>query len=269
MVDRATWLGAATSVAAGAAYMLATGAPRRYVVVNVAALTLGFAAASVMRRIPARDPNLAGGLTLAIGLLMVIIAFAGVEVDGASRWIRVAGLSLQPSLILLPVALVHFARNRGWLSSIGLAFASLGSTLQPDRALAGMLAAGLAALWLYRREPPITVALAAAMCAVTATMLQDDLVAPVPFVEQVVHSAFAFHGPAGVAIVGGLATMLLPAAAGWGPGTHEREMFAVFGATWLAVIAYSIVGNYPTPLVGHGSSAIVGYCLSAGALRRS
>jgi hypothetical protein len=26
------------------------------------------------------------------------------------------------------------------------------------------------------------------------------------------------------------------------------------------------VGNYPTPLVGYGSSAILGYCLSASAL---
>ncbi len=41
---------------------------------------------------------------------------------------------------------------------------------------------------------------------------------------------------------------------------------AVFGATWLAVIAFAIVGNYPTPLVGYGSSAIVGYCLSAAVL---
>ena len=38
-------------------------------------------------------------------------------------------------------------------------------------------------------------------------------------------------------------------------------MFAVFGATWLAVIAFAVVGNYPTPLVGYGSSAILGYCL--------
>ena len=37
-------------------------------------------------------------------------------------------------------------------------------------------------------------------------------------------------------------------------------------ATWLAVVAFAFAGNYPTPLVGYGSSAILGYCLSAAVL---
>jgi hypothetical protein len=76
-------------------------------------------------------------------------------------------------------------------------------------------------------------------------------------------TAFAFHLLTGLAIVAGLVTMLAPAAAGLNPGTKNREVFTVFGATWAAVIAFAIVGNYPTPLVGYGSSAILGYCLSA------
>jgi hypothetical protein len=87
------------------------------------------------------------------------------------------------------------------LSSIGLAIASIGLAMQHDCAMAGTLAAGLAALWLHRREPPVTVALAAALSGFTATMLSSDVVAPVPFVEQVVQSAFAFHVPTGLAII--------------------------------------------------------------------
>ena len=63
-------------------------------------------------------------------------------------------------------------------------------------------------------------------------------------------------------------TMLVPAAAGLRGGTPQPEVFAMFGATWLAVITFAIVGNYPTPLVGYGSSAILGYCLSAPRLTR-
>ena len=213
-----------------------------------------------------REQRLAGASTVAIGLLLLATALFGVHIEGASRWIRVAGISLQPSLILLPPAIVHFARNRGWLSSIGFAISGIALALQPDRAMAGTLAAGLAASWLHRREPLVAVALSAAISGFAATMLSADVVGPVSFVEHVVQSAFSFHGLAGLAIVAGLAAMLAPAAPALGARTRDRELFAVFGATWVAVIAFAIVGNYPTPLVGYGSSAIIGYCLSAAAL---
>jgi cell division protein FtsW (lipid II flippase) len=262
------WLCAATSVTLGATYLLAAGAPHRYVAVNAAALAVGVMAASLMRRVRLRERRLAGASTAAIGVLLLATAFYGVHIDGASRWIGVAGIPLQPSLILLPPAIAQFARVRGWLPSIGLAIAGIGLGMQPDRAMAGTLTAGIATLWLHRREPPVTVALAAALSGLAASMLRPDEVAPVLFVEQVVQSAFGFHVLTGLAIVAGLAAMLAPAAAGLGARTTEREVFAVFGATWLAAIAFAIVGNYPTPLVGYGSSAILGYCLSAAVLTR-
>ena len=36
----------------------------------------------------------------------------------------------------------------------------------------------------------------------------------------------------------------------------------MFGAIWAAVVLAAALGNYPTPLVGYGGSAIVGYLLS-------
>jgi len=262
------WLCAATSVALGAIYLFAAGAPHRYILVNAAALAIGVIVAASIRRVPVNDRRFAGTLAVATGLLMLATAFLGVRIEGASRWLGVPGISLQPSLILLPLAMVHFARDRGWPSSIGLAIAGIGLGLQPDRAMACTLAAGLTALWLHRREPPVTVALAAALAGLAATMLRADVVAAVSFVEQVVQSAFRFHVLTALAVVAGLATMLVPAAAGLSARRKEIEVFAVFGATWLAVIAFAIVGNYPTPLVGYGSSAILGYCLSAAMLTR-
>ena len=259
---------AATSVALGAIYMVAAGASQRYIVVNAAALAVGVLGASLIRRASMRDRRFAGASTIAIGLLLLATALFGVRVEGARRWIVVAGIALQPSLILLPLAIMLFAANRGWWASLGLMIAGLGLAMQPDRAMAGTLAAGLAALWLYQREAPVTVALAAAISGLVATMLRADVVAPVAFVERVVQAAFAFHVLTGLAIVAGLATMLMPAAAGFRTHTKQREVFAVFGVAWLAVIAFAIAGNYPTPLVGYGSSAILGYCLSAAVLTR-
>jgi hypothetical protein len=260
------WLCAVTSVALGAIYMFAAGAPQRYILVNAAALVIGVMAASLITRAPVRNGRLAGRSTIATGVLLLATALFGVHIDGASRWITVAGIALQPGLILLPISMVQFARDRGWLASLGLTIAATALALQPDRAMAGTLAAGLLALWFRRRETPVTAALIAAVIAFAATMMRADVVPPVLFVEQVVQSAFAFHLLTGVTVAAGLLTMLAPAAAGWRARAKERDTFVVFGATWLAVIVFAMTGNYPTPLVGYGSSAILGYCLSAAVL---
>src|SRR5690606_11790267 len=42
----------------------------------------------------------------------------------------------------------------------------------------------------------------------------------------------------------------------------NRAAHAVFGITWLGMVAAAALGNYPTPLVGYGGSAILGYALS-------
>lgn len=108
----------------------------------------------------------------------------------------------------------------------------------------------------------LALALAAAVAGFVAACIRPDVVPPAPYVEQVVQSSFAIHPLTGLAVVAGLITMLVPAAG-------ATDTFLIFGATWLAIIVAAILGNYPTPLVGYGSSAILGYCLSASQLRRT
>ena len=248
--------------------MYAAGAPSYYIVVNVAALAAGSLAAWLIRRIPVHDRQSAGIFTVAVGLMLLGIALLGPRVNGAARWIRIAGISLQPSLMLLPPAMVVYARNRTWLSSLGLIFAALALALQPDRAMAGTLAAALAVLWLYRRDPLVAISLAAASCAFAATLVRSDDVPPAPFVEQVVQSAFAFDTLAGLAIVVALIAMLIPAIVGAVTRKEAVAEFVVFGVMWLVMIGFAVAGNFPTPLAGYGTSGIVGYCLSAALLER-
>jgi hypothetical protein len=42
----------------------------------------------------------------------------------------------------------------------------------------------------------------------------------------------------------------------------------VFGTIWFSAVAAAALGNYPTPLVGYGGSAIVGYLFSVAMLPR-
>jgi len=265
---RPHWLTfAAMSIATGSAYMYAAGAPSYYILVNIAALGVGSTVAWLIRRAPAQSPHVAGIITVAVAMVLLGTGLLGPRVGGASRWIHVAGISLQPSLMLLPPAVVLFARIPDSLSAIGLLIIAVALALQPDRAMAGTLTIALAVLRFYRTNGPLTLSLAAAIVGFAVTLLRPDDVPPAPFVEQVVQSAFAFHTLAGLAIVAALVTMLLPAMFGLMTQTDGSAEFAVFGATWLGVIGFALVGNYPTPMVGYGSSGIVAYCLSAALLR--
>lgn len=253
----------------GLAYMTAGGAPMRYLAINAAALVLGFALAAAALA-SARSGRLElGPINLALGLALLLTSLFGVTVGGATRWISIGGLSIQPSLILLPALAVGFARGRDALSATGIVIAALALALQPDRAMAGALAAGMAALAIARPKRSTLVALAGAVIALTVTLARADVQPAMPFVDRIFYSSFDVHPLAGLAVVAGAVLMVLPAVIGWLRDADHRDVYLTFGAVWLATIAAAALGNYPTPLVGYGGSAIIGYVLSLIGLPRS
>lgn len=251
--------GAATGL--GLAYMAAAGAPAIYLAVNALALAMGLTLFAGIRS-SGQAPRLAGGGAVVLGGLLLATALFGGSVEGASRWIRVGGLSLQISLIVLPAMLVAFARGRDLLAATGVVLAAVALALQPDRAMAGALVAALAALALYRRDRWVVSTLVVAVAAFAVTLLRPDSLPAVPYVDGILYTAFQVHAIAGIAVVGGALLLVVPAIAGQRIDPENREVHAVFGAVWLAVIAAAALGNYPTPLVGYGGSAILGYALS-------
>jgi hypothetical protein len=94
------------------------------------------------------------------------------------------------------------------------------------------------------------------------TLARPDTLPPTAFVEQVYASAFGFSALAGLALLAGSTLLLLPLLA------LQRTDATVFAAVWLAILAASVLGNYPTPLLGYGGSGILGYLLCLAALPR-
>ncbi|WP_137861072.1 MULTISPECIES: FtsW/RodA/SpoVE family cell cycle protein [unclassified Sphingomonas] len=242
----------------GIAYMAIGGAPFGYPLRNLAALLIGFLAVGIVTHLPRTRLLAAGPVLLALGLFLLAASLLGVSYEGATRWISIYGLSIQPSLVLVPVLAIGFAAVRDRLSTLGVIVAAGALALQPDRAMAGALAAGLAALALVRPERNVWLALLAASAGFVATLLQPDVQPAMPFVDQILFTAFAVHPLAGLMVVAGSLLLLVPAYARW----RRDPGYAVFGALWLAIVLAAALGNYPTPLVGYGGSAIVGYLLS-------
>ena len=271
-IDRPRRLGmacAAAAVGLGFAYLAAAGAPATYFAINGAALLLGLLALGVLREAGRLGRIAPGSVSLALSGLLLLVSVRGVSADGVTRWVAVGGVMLQPSLILVPLIALSVVHAPGRSSALAVMVAAAALALQPDRAMAAALAAGLAALALVRRDRAVLVPLAAASLGFAVTMFRPDASPAVPFVDQIFYSSFAVHALAGSAVVGGAALMLVPAIAGLLRDPDHRPAYAMFGVLWLAVIAAAALGNYPTPLVGYGGSAILGYLISLIALPRA
>jgi cell division protein FtsW (lipid II flippase) len=268
LLDRPRLLGLLCAIGAvglGLAYMAAAGAPPRYLLVNLAALILGAAlwlalGTAALSRL-AND----GKAVLALTLPLIATAVAGASAEGAARWVFLGPLSVQVSLVLLPAAIVLYARSTDAIGTVAIALAACALAAQPDRAMAAVLVAGMVTVLLARAGRLPALALAAAIAGLSVAMLQPDSLAAVPFVDRILYTAFDIHAAAGAAVVAGCVLLLAPALAGW-RGHAERPALYAFGACWAAVIVAAAVGNYPTPLVGYGGSAVLGYLLSAALL---
>lgn len=258
-------VGVACAVAAtglGMAYMAAAGAPPLYLAVNVLALLMGLAFFGLLRPAAGEARTMPPAVMLAFGAALLATALFGSAVEGASRWFRVGGLSLQMSLILLPAMLVAFARGRDALSTLALVLAAGALALQPDRAMAGVLASSLTVLALRRRDGGVLAALGVAAAGFVVTLLRPDTLPAVPYVDHILYTAFDVHPLAGVAVVGGALLLIVPALAGRRLEARGGDACAVFGIAWLGMVLAAALGNHPTPLVGYGGSAVLGYVLS-------
>lgn len=269
VLDRPRLLGlvcAAGAVGLGLAYLAAASAPPVYIAVNLGALILGATMWLILdREIGARLAR-NGRTVLILSLPLLATAVLGVAVAGASRWVSVGPLNIQSSLVLLPAMIVLYSRSPDAMGTVGIAITALALGLQPDRAMAGVLTAGLLGCFLTKPDRLAALGLASAISALGATLLQSDALPAVPFVDRILYSAFDVHVLAGLGVLAGSVVLLLPAVANMRRWMNHRPVMLAFGLSWLGVVAAAALGNYPTPLVGYGGSAILGYLLSVALL---
>jgi cell division protein FtsW (lipid II flippase) len=254
------------AVGMGMAYMQAAGAPSRYLLVNFAALVLGATAWLALARTAGSRLAGAGPAVLALSVPLLLTALFGVAADGASRWVDVGPLSLQSSLIVLPVMTILYARRPDSIGTAGMIVAALALALQPDRAMAGVLLAALLALLLAAPGRLPAAAAAAAALALAWTLRIPDSLPASPYVDRILYTSFDVHPLAGAAVLIGAAALLVPALLAARRGGGAAAALLAFGGCWSAVLAAAALDNYPTPLVGYSGSAVLGYLLSVALL---
>lgn len=253
-----------TATLAGLAYLGLVGAPFSFLVMNGAALLLAVSVVWLvagplgLRVDAATGPICIGGALLLVGTVLL-----GPEVEGVRRWLALGPVLLQPGLVVLPLMLVMFSRLSNALATAGLVIAAVVLALQPDRALASALAAGLLVLFAFEQRPSTGVALLVALAASVATFLQPDALPAVEHVEGVYDQALRSGIAERILVFAGTGLFLLPGCWTFRSTAIQRPRLAAFGAFWAAVVIAAAVGNHPTPLLGYGPSAILGYLLGA------
>lgn len=262
--DRRALLWAAAAVLSGCALLVVMDAPARMPMMNGAAFLIGLALLGVLhaaKRLGA-DARQGDWAVICLALILPATALAGPEMNGVSRWLVLGGITIQPALIITPLLALAFCARRTLTLLLAVAVASVGLTMQPDPGAAAMLLFGLSAPLALRGNRSAIAAWAAIIsaAALAISLARAVSLPPVAFVEQMLTDAVA-QGPlpALLALLS-VACLFLPARAG------SRRTAYAFAGVWAGALGASLVGDYPTPVVGFGGSAVLGYVLSVGFL---
>jgi cell division protein FtsW (lipid II flippase) len=201
------------------------------------------------------DRWLALAFVLAVGLCFMV----GPEVAGVRRWIAVGPYLLQPAILLIPVWTWHYARGDAdpWVA-LALGGVAVLVALQPDVAAAAALAGGLAVSAISRRQAPDVVAVIVALAGLLWALTRFDPLLPLPHVEQAAETAFNADLRLGLAAWTILLTLPLPFLL-----LRRRDIpNRALAASWAGLVAASLFGNYPEPIVGYSASLAAAWMLS-------
>lgn len=244
----------------GLAYLHISGAPLNKVIVNGGAIVAGCLLALCLRRTARISDPVVTVTALAGACILLGTAIFGYAIEGARRWLLVGPFFIQTSLILLPMIAIGFARVQNFRTTLAVLVAAVAMAVQPDRAMAAMIFVAVAVVGVMR--PNRLTASASIFCALTfaATLLLPDRLPAVPFVDDILWSAFDIDLWVGLALWTGCLLLVCPIA--FVPRAERTVLHHVFASCWLTLIAAAAIGAYPTPMVGYGASAIIGYFLS-------
>lgn len=252
---------AAGSVLCGLTFLALTGAPTRLLLINMVAFGAGTALLAIARLaspVVERGRNL---LLLGAASVLLATALFGISVEGASRWIVLGGLSLQPSLILVPTLLLGHVARPTRISAMAVVIAALAAALQPDRSIAAAILLVLLIDAAARRSRDAWLLVATSAAAFAMAIARPDTLPAVPHVDQILWTSLDTQPLAAAFVWGGTLLLFLPAAVLWRRG--QGATAASFAALWGTLVVSALLANYPTPLVGYGASAILGYLLAA------
>lgn len=252
-------------VVAGIGAMAVHHAPHSFIAINGIALVLAVGLALLARRW--RGATVDFWIVVATLCALLATLAVGPDLDGVRRWLAVGPIRLHIGMLLVPALAVAVTRIDVRRATGALCAAAVIAALQPDLAAAlALLAIALVMALLSGGLLRWIAVLAPAASALWCLSHLDGL-APVRFVENVLIDMAAQNRPLGIALTTTLAVATLSPLIGWKhTDPVSRTAMAAFAASLAAFLLASLIGPYPTPLIGAGAASILGWGLGLGRL---
>jgi hypothetical protein len=246
----------------GAGLLAALGAPARLPAMNLGAAVVGAGLLPVLAMVGRRGLRHPAAALVVAGAALLSTLLWGVDLEGVRRWAAAGPLLFHTGFLVLPIALAALPRAPWPAAIVGMAVIAASLVAQPDGGAAMAFAAGAAVQAAVRRSPQSLAWMAVAGLAAVAAWLRPDPLPAVAFVEQVAGLAFHRSPVLGAAAILALALPgALLALAAWRDRTLAPAAAPAAGF-WLGAAAASLLGNYPTPIVGGGVTPILAYALT-------
>ena len=262
--DLIIWISAGAAVLLGLAVQHRLGAQASGLMIQAAGALLGAVLFVALSRVHApRRVSVAFGLAVLLAFITLPLV-VGPELAGARRWLLLGPISIQPSMILLPLVIWLVAGPRPGVDKSLLILAAGGVlALQFDAAaLTGLTLAWLAGHARSARRSEVHVqgvAFSLAILTVWAWMRPDALPS-VAWVEQVLPNAWGLGLWTGVMASLAAIIVLTPLIV-LARGSQAALSLAAF---YVGLVGAALVGNYPMPVVGLGASLVVGWLMALG-----
>ncbi|PGY06215.1 hypothetical protein [Bacillus sp. AFS031507] len=199
-----------------------------------------------------------------IMVALLVLPFWFNDLDGVHRWLSFGPINLYIASIILPLLIIHLWKlvlNSRECYVIGITFITLVILLfHPD---AGQLTAFACAtaiiLWrnIGNRFIKLLSITLTATFGIVSWVFLDDL-APVPYVEHII---FLVAGLGNIWFILGILSLILLLSPFFFYG--EKNIISLsLGVYFLMTMIVTLFGNFPMPIMGYGTSPVIGYLIA-------
>jgi len=256
----------------GAVIMVVSRAPFSRSGVQLTACVFGLAAYLITTRVRSRLSRTAAAWLAWVAVGVVASTLLAQGLAGVQRWHSLGPLLVHPSALLMPALVVFAAEEqarRPFLAHGVLWAVQVAHFLQPDAGQAtalGLAGALIASAGSASRRSACLVA--AYLMSATVTWLRHDPLPPAAFVEDILQRGFALSPVLGVAALVSLGMLLLAPLVGGAKARFTRTPATALAAYFAGSLVAPCFGEFPVPLLGFGSSPMVGAFLGLAVLQR-
>ncbi|AGA68238.1 hypothetical protein Desdi_0711 [Desulfitobacterium dichloroeliminans LMG P-21439] len=196
-------------------------------------------------------------------ILLLLFAFFDLGLEGVHRWVSIGPIRFYIASIVLPILIIGLwkitKRFNWWIPTIITMGVSLLLALQPDASQSTAFIIPMAIILFNKASKSryrLSVSFLFSLIIILSWLYLDNL-PPVPYVEEIVKMVANM----GVVwfVFGITSLVILPLPFFLFPPKNAKLPAKCLGLYFAIILISTLFGNFPVPIMGYGTSPIIGY----------